>query len=85
MRAFIQRSCPADAYTTLFLEMKKSAESSAIARAQEYGIDLTLLIENLRRSPTERLRRHQAMLEFVEEVRRAAQQKQEGATAGRNG
>ena len=43
----------------------KKIESSAIKRAEEYGIDLTLLVENLRRTPTERLRRHQAMLEFV--------------------
>ncbi len=62
------------------------AESSAIKRAEEYGIDITLLIENLRRPPTERLQRHQAMLEFVEELRRAGQKKQASVTAaGRDG
>ncbi len=29
---------------------------SKIAEARDYGIDLTLLVENLRRSPVERLR-----------------------------
>ncbi|MBI4610008.1 MAG: hypothetical protein HY726_13485 [Candidatus Rokubacteria bacterium] len=52
-----------------------------MTKAEEYGIDITLLVENLRRSPTERLRRHQMMLEFVEELRRAAQKKREGAVA----
>lgn len=61
-------------------------ESSAIKQALAYGIDITLLIENLRRSPTERLRRHHAMLEFVEELRRAGERRKEIVTAsGRDG
>lgn len=59
----------------------KHAESPALKRAEEYGIDITLLIENLRRSPTERLRQHQAMLEFVEELRRAGQKTREDTPA----
>jgi hypothetical protein len=35
------------------------------------GVDPTLIVENLRRSPTERLRRMQQMLRFVEQVRGA--------------
>jgi hypothetical protein len=34
------------------------------------GVDGTLIAENLRRTPTERLRRMQEMLRFVEEARR---------------
>ena len=60
-------------------------ESSAIKRAEEYGTDITLLIENLRRSPTERLRRHQAMLEFIAELRRAGRRKREAAATDRDG
>ena len=44
--------------------MKRTAEEkllnpkpgSAIAAARDFGIDLTLLVENLRRSPAERIR-----------------------------
>lgn len=35
------------------------------------GIDTTLIVENLRRSPTERLQRMQDMLRFLEKVRDA--------------
>ena len=64
----------------------KDTEPSAIKQAEEYGVDISLLIENLRRSPTERLRRHQAMLEFVAELRRAGQKKRGGGTTpGRDG
>jgi hypothetical protein len=37
------------------------------------GIDLSLIRENLRKSPAERLLAHQQMLEFVEEVRAAGE------------
>ena len=33
------------------------------------GIDPTLVVENLRRTPTERLRRMQEMLRFLDQVR----------------
>jgi hypothetical protein len=34
-----------------------TADTTAIRAAREYGIDLTLLVENLRHTPTERLRK----------------------------
>ena len=45
---------------------------SRIAAARDYGIDLTLIVENLRLTPEERLEKlQQAMIGF-EELRRAA-------------
>jgi hypothetical protein len=38
---------------------------SAVERAIAFGIDITLLIENLRLTPTERVQRAQQMLEAV--------------------
>jgi len=38
---------------------------SAVERAIAFGIDMTLLIENLRLTPTERVKRGQAMLDSV--------------------
>jgi len=54
-----------------------SESSSAIERAIAFGVDVTLLIENLRYPPTERLRRGEQILKsvvaFTDEVRRARQ------------
>ncbi len=41
-----------------------------IFRLIDPGIDETIIVENLRRTPTERLRRMQAMLSFLEKVQR---------------
>lgn len=50
---------------------------SAVERALAFGIDITLLIENLRYTPTERLRRGERILAsvvaFKAEVQRARQ------------
>lgn len=42
-----------------------------IRAAEEYGLDLTLLAANLRRTPAERLRQLDAMADFRRRVRRA--------------
>ncbi|OGQ47757.1 MAG: hypothetical protein A3H42_05350 [Deltaproteobacteria bacterium RIFCSPLOWO2_02_FULL_46_8] len=39
------------------------------------GVDLTILWENLHRSPTERILHHQQMLTLVEEAKKAAKNK----------
>jgi hypothetical protein len=44
---------------------------SKIEAAQRYGIDLTLLIENLRLSPAERVERMLEICQLAEEVRGA--------------
>ncbi len=46
---------------------------SKLAAAKDYGIDLTLLLENLDLTPTERLEKLAAAQRFHEELRRAGQ------------
>jgi len=52
---------------------RKSLNRPAVKQAIEYGIDVTLLIENLRHTPTERLRRHQQALESMVALREEVQ------------
>ncbi len=47
--------------------------SDALDAAREYGIDLTLLVANLRRTPEQRLRQLDAMLDLKNRVRRTGQ------------
>ncbi len=47
----------------------------ALARAEAFGIDLTLLYETLKLTPTERLRRHDRAAEMAEAFRRAGEKK----------
>jgi hypothetical protein len=63
--------------------MKRSAEEkllnprpgSKIAEARDFGIDLSQLVENLRLTPSERIKRNDAavnsVLKFAEAMRRA--------------
>jgi hypothetical protein len=54
------------------MSTKESAERSWDERILELidaGVDGTLIAENLRRTPTERLRRMQEMARFIEEAR----------------
>lgn len=44
---------------------------SAIAAAKEYGIDLTLLVENLDLTVAERLRKLYSVATFLEKMRRS--------------
>ncbi len=45
---------------------------SKLAEAKEYGIDLTLLVENLKLTPTERARKANAGAESLRALRAAA-------------
>jgi hypothetical protein len=45
---------------------------SKMEAARDYGVDLTLNLSSLTRTPTERVREMEAALEFAEELRRAA-------------
>jgi hypothetical protein len=47
------------------LSSDASAGLPAVERAIAFGVDITLLIENLRLTPTERVRRAQQMLDSV--------------------
>jgi len=45
--------------------------ADAIQKATEYGIDISMLRDNLARTPAERLRRHDIALQTVEMLRKA--------------
>lgn len=47
------------------------ADSPAVKRAQEFGIDLTLTERNLALSPTERLQRLSEDMRFAKELKKA--------------
>ena len=49
--------------------LRNPAPGSRIEAAQKYGIDLTLLIEQLRLTPAERVRRMQQASQSAEQVR----------------
>jgi hypothetical protein len=52
---------------------KGDKSTSAVSKAQEEGIDLSLLYERLSWKPTERIEKHLRMLEFTNELRKAGQ------------
>lgn len=54
----------------------------ALKKAQEDGIDLSLLYERLSWTPTERIEKHLQMLEFANELRKAGQ-RHRGHSQGR--
>ncbi|MBI3004661.1 MAG: hypothetical protein HYY49_04510 [Ignavibacteriales bacterium] len=54
--------------------MPKDKQSSAIERAREYGIDISLLESSLRMTVEQRLRRLQDWVKFAEEVKKARNQ-----------
>jgi hypothetical protein len=58
---------------------------SAAARAVEYGIDLTLTLENLRLTPEERIRQLEGFIRSVAELRNSARRvSQADAITGRD-
>jgi hypothetical protein len=48
-----------------------SPQPDPIQAAIEYGIDVTTLYDNLRRTPAERIRRHQIALNTANKLRQA--------------
>ena len=52
---------------------QRRKRKSAVERAIEYGVDVSLLRQNLRMTPTQRLENFQRWLAFAEEVRRAGE------------
>lgn len=55
--------------------LRNPRPGSKIAAAKEFGIDLTLMIESLRLSPAERVRRMHEVILAAEQVRGAARRK----------
>ena len=54
--------------------MEREVPPDPVIEAYKKGIDRTLLIENLRRSPEERLLNLMALQRFAEELRRAGRE-----------
>jgi hypothetical protein len=52
-----------------------------VGEAVEFGIDVSPLYENLKKTPTERLVANLRVADFVDELRRAKQRKDAGAKA----
>jgi hypothetical protein len=50
-------------------------ELPAWARAKEYGIDVAMLLDNIKRSPEERIRRHSLALATYKKLHNAANKK----------
>ncbi len=50
-------------------------KKTAIERAIEFGVDITLLQQNLKLTPTQRFENFRRWLEFAEHVRRSGQMK----------
>jgi hypothetical protein len=50
-----------------------SARTDCLKAAADYGIDVGALIENIKRSATERIRRHNIALNTIEELQKAKQ------------
>jgi hypothetical protein len=51
--------------------VKNIEQIPEIRAAIDYGIDVTMLIDNIHRTPSERVRRHQIALATVEMLRKA--------------
>jgi hypothetical protein len=52
---------------------KPKKHKTSIQKAIDFGIDVTLIYERLKLTPTERLKKHEQALEFAEELKRAGQ------------
>lgn len=57
---------------------------SAVERAREFGIDISLTEENLRRTPTERIEALLSVLQFIHEARISLTRHREKQTSGQN-
>jgi hypothetical protein len=69
--ATLSRAMSPQEYARLATLIAHPPPGSKLAAAKEFGIDLTLLVESLRLTPTERLEKLDAAREFFLELRRA--------------
>jgi hypothetical protein len=60
-----------------------ATETSAWAKAEEHGCDMSLIEDNLRKTPTQRIRTHQQALNTAVMLRKAMEKKhaKHGTTA----
>ena len=48
-----------------------SHKADEIRQAEDFGLDIYMLMENIKRKPAERIRRHQIALNTAEKLRKA--------------
>jgi len=46
-------------------DLERTADDDAIRRAQEYGVDISLLVENRKLTPTERIQKARLVIESI--------------------
>jgi len=52
----------------------KSRQTDPVQAAIDYGIDVSMLMDNLKRSVADRIKRHQVALNTAEKLRKAKRQ-----------
>jgi len=52
---------------------KTSQHTEELKAAIDYGIDISMLLDNIKRTPAERIRRHQIALNTVKKLHKAEQ------------
>ncbi len=58
-------------HTKTIIHRQRRTRKDPIQAAAEYGIDIAMLMANLKRTPAERIRRHQIALETFEMLRKS--------------
>jgi hypothetical protein len=69
---YVQGSMTREEHERLYKLVQNPPPGSKMEAAKEYGVDLTLNLRSLTRTPAERVREMEAALRFAEELRRAA-------------
>ena len=69
---YVQRSMTREEHERLYALVQNPPPGSKMEAAKVYGVDLTLNLRSLTRTPAERVREMEAALKFAEELRRAA-------------
>ena len=67
-----RESMTREEHERLYALVQNPPSGSKIEAAKVYGVDLTLNLRSLTRTPAERVREMEAALKFAEELRRAA-------------
>jgi hypothetical protein len=69
---YVQRTMTREEHERLYALVQNPPPGSKMEAAKVYGVDLTLNLRSLTRTPAERVREMEAALKFAEELRRAA-------------
>ncbi|MFN7923637.1 MAG: hypothetical protein U0Q16_26280 [Bryobacteraceae bacterium] len=73
------RQLTGDRLSRAIERLRNPAPGSKIAAARDFGVDLTLLIEQIQLSPAERARRMHELAQAAESARGGARRRRSGA------